>query len=146
MKLVDSNIWLALALSSHDHHDMAMAWFADRTSSDSALFCRATQHSFLRLLTMRSLMNAYGLPPFSNRTAWLVYEDFRAKERVAWAPEPRGLETHWKKTSSHARPSPKLWMDAYLAAFAIASGYTFVTTDKAFRQFKGLDLVLLEIA
>ncbi len=41
--------------------------------------------------------------------------------------------------------SPKLWMDAYLAAFAISGKLRFVTNDKAFRQFQayGLDLHLL---
>jgi predicted nucleic acid-binding protein len=34
-------------------------------------------------------------------------------------------------------------MDAYLAAFAQAGGYKMVTFDKDFRQFNGLDLVLL---
>ncbi len=39
--------------------------------------------------------------------------------------------------------SPKIWMDAYLAAFALAGGYQMVTTDAAFKQFRGLDLLLL---
>jgi predicted nucleic acid-binding protein len=39
--------------------------------------------------------------------------------------------------------SPKLWMDAYLAAFALAGRYAMVTTDAAFRQFRGLDLLIL---
>ena len=39
--------------------------------------------------------------------------------------------------------SPKLWMDAYLAAFARAGGYQFITTDRAFSQFTDLDLVLI---
>jgi predicted nucleic acid-binding protein len=34
-------------------------------------------------------------------------------------------------------------MDAYLAAFARAGGHRLVTTDRAFRQFSGVDLVLL---
>jgi predicted nucleic acid-binding protein len=34
-------------------------------------------------------------------------------------------------------------MDAYLAAYAVAGGYQMVTTDSAFKQFKGLDLELL---
>ena len=50
----------------------------------------------------------------------------------------------WKKLCSGARPSPKLWMDAYLAAFAIAGGYRFTTTDQGFKQFKNLDLHLIE--
>jgi predicted nucleic acid-binding protein len=45
--------------------------------------------------------------------------------------------------AGHAKPSPKLWMDAYLAAFALQSGHRLVTTDRDFRQFKGLDLFLL---
>ena len=39
--------------------------------------------------------------------------------------------------------SPKLWMDAYLAAFALTGGYRMVTTDTAFRQFQGLDVLVL---
>jgi predicted nucleic acid-binding protein len=34
-------------------------------------------------------------------------------------------------------------MDAYLAAFAQTGGYQMVTTDAGFKQFGGLDLVLL---
>ena len=44
----------------------------------------------------------------------------------------------------HGLASPKLWMDAYLAAFAIAAKQQLVTTDKAFRQFKDLDLLVLD--
>ena len=41
------------------------------------------------------------------------------------------------------KASPKLWMDAYLAAFTVAGGYQLVTTDKGFKQFKGLDILVL---
>jgi predicted nucleic acid-binding protein len=34
-------------------------------------------------------------------------------------------------------------MDAYLAAFAIAGGHRLLAFDRDFRQFEGLDLVLL---
>ena len=39
--------------------------------------------------------------------------------------------------------SPRVWMDAYLAAFARAEGCTLVTTDGAFKQFEGLDFLVL---
>lgn len=39
--------------------------------------------------------------------------------------------------------SPKLWMDAYLAAIAITGGFQLLTTDQGFKQFAGLDLILL---
>jgi len=38
---------------------------------------------------------------------------------------------------------PKVWMDAFLAAFAMTGGYQLVTTDRAFKQFKGLDVLVL---
>ena len=79
----------------------------------------------------------------SNKAAWQAYEGFLADERISWVEEPRGLESHWKKLAGNSKASPKLWMDAYLAAFAIAGGYQLVTGDKAFRQFKEIDLIVL---
>ena len=143
MLLADSNVWLALALSKHLFHPSARAWFAGQKPPETVLFCRSTQQSFLRLLTTSAVFAPYGIPPLSNKAAWSAYEGFRADKRIAWAEEPRGLEPHWKKLAAGAKPSPKLWMDAYLAAFALAGGYQIVTTDKAFKQFKRLDLIVL---
>jgi len=33
-------------------------------------------------------------------------------------------------------------MDAYLAAFAMAGGFTLATLDRAFSQFRGLPVVI----
>jgi len=146
MMLADSNVWLALALSKHGFHDVARAWLAERKPPQAALFCRSTQQSFLRLLTTRALLAIYGIPPLSNKAAWSAYEGFLADKRISWVEEPRGLESHWQKLAGNAKASPKLWMDAYLAAFALAGRYQLVTTDKAFKQFKGLDLLVLSRA
>jgi toxin-antitoxin system PIN domain toxin len=142
MVLADSNVWLALAISKHAFHAVARRWLAGQAPRE-ALFCRATQRSFLRLLTTSAVLAPYGVPPLSNRTAWSIYENFLADERIAWEEEPRGLEGHWKKLAGGSKASPKLWMDAYLAAFALAGGYRLATTDKAFKQFKGLEYILL---
>ena len=142
MALVDSNVWLALALSKHRLHPVARAWLGKQRPR-AIVFCRATQQSFLRLLTTSAVFVPYGIPPLGNKAAWSVYEDFRADERIAWAAEPRGVEAHWKKFTQGSTASPKLWMDAYLAAFALAGGNSLVTTDKGFKQFKGLDLLVL---
>lgn len=144
MVLADSNIWLALALSKHDFHAVVRAWFAHPKPSASVAFCRSTQQSFLRLLTTSEVFVPYGIPPLANKAAWSMYEGFLADRRITWLKEPRGLNSHWKKFAAGPKPSPKLWMDAYLAAFALVGGYQLATTDKAFKQFKGLDLVLLE--
>lgn len=58
--------------------------------------------------------------------------------------EPDGLEERWREYAVRPLSSPNLWMDAYLAAFARQSGCQFVTTDLAFRQFVGLDVVVLD--
>jgi predicted nucleic acid-binding protein len=54
MVLADSNVWLALALSKHQFHATAGAWLAEQAPQE-VLFCRATQQSFLRLLTTRAV-------------------------------------------------------------------------------------------
>jgi toxin-antitoxin system PIN domain toxin len=143
MPLADSNIWLALALSKHAFHDVTRNWLAKHKSAEPVLFCRSTQQSFLRLLTTQAVLSPYGIPALSNDTAWSTYEAFLADRRIAWANEPPGLEPLWKKLAADAKASPKLWADAYLAAFAISAGQQLVTTDKGFKQFKGLDVLVL---
>jgi predicted nucleic acid-binding protein len=97
-------------------------------------------------LTTSAVLAPYGIPPLSNKTAWSAFERFRADQRIGWVDEPPGLEASWKRLAGATKPSPKLWMDAYLAAFAMAGGYQLVTTDKAFKQFKEPDLVVLSKA
>ena len=144
MVLCDSNVWLALALSEHVHHVAARNWLETVEAPQSVFFCRATQQAFLRLLTNASVLGPYGNPPLTNRQAWRAYEALLADDRIVLrAEEPAGLETRWKQIAIRDTPSPKLWMDAYLASFALAGGYRMVTTDAAFRQFRGLDLELL---
>jgi predicted nucleic acid-binding protein len=80
----------------------------------------------------------------TNRQAWAAYQALLADDRIAFrSEEPAGLEVLWRRFGLRATASPKLWMDAYLAAFALAGGYRMVTTDAAFKQFGGLDLELL---
>ena len=144
MDLCDSNIWLALALSRHTHHAAVRKWFEAVHGPASVLFCRATQQTFLRLVTNASVLSPYGNPPLTNRQAWEAYQALLADDRIVFrAEEPAGLEAHWGRFALRETASPKIWMDAYLAAFAFAGGYRMVTTDAAFRQFRGLDLELL---
>lgn len=143
MPLADSNIWLALAVLQHPFHRAARNWFGGLTQARSVFFCRSTQQSFLRLLTTRAVFVPFRSPPLRNRAAWSVYEGLAADRLVAWTDEPPGLLSHWKRLTDVPRASPKMWMDAYLAAFAIAGRHRFVTTDKAFLQYKGLDVLVL---
>ncbi len=114
-----------------------------RSRANAVLFCRATQQALLRLLTNSAVLAPYGNSPLTNAEAWAAYEAFAADDRVTLAGEPKHLEPQWRQFAARDTSSPKLLMDAYLAAFAIAAGARLVTTDAAFRQFAGLDLLVL---
>ena len=145
MNLCDANVWLALALSRHVHHQESRRWFDSVAEPTSIVFCRATQQTLLRLLTNSAVLAPYGNRALTNAQAWKVYEAFAADDRVAMrVDEPIHLESHWKRLAARNTASPKLWMDAYLAAFAITADFALVTTDRAFQQFAGLNLLLLE--
>jgi toxin-antitoxin system PIN domain toxin len=142
--LCDINVWLALSLSGHQHHEAARGWLETIEEPASIRFCRATQQGLLRLLTNAAVLAPYGNPPLTNKEAWAVYEAFAADDRIVpQTDEPAGVEARWKDLAVHSTASPKLWMDAYLAAFALAAGCRMVTTDTGFRKFSDLDLVLL---
>jgi toxin-antitoxin system PIN domain toxin len=142
-KLADSNVWLALTLSKHGFHRGSREWFDRMKMADPVLFCRFTQQSYLRLLTTAAVLAPYGIAPLSNAEAWTAYEGWLDSGCVAFMDEPRGLDSNWKKLAARDAPSPKLWMDAYLVAFAVSGGYQLVTTDQGFKQFKGADLQVL---
>ncbi len=144
MTLPDTNVWLALVLSKHDFHAAASTWFEEQAEEQSVAFCRATSQSLVRLLSTAAMMNAYGLPAMSNEQAWKVYQGLLKDRRVTFAVESADIETRWGQFAARSTSSPKLWMDAYLAAFCASSGMTCVTTDGAFQQFKPLRLILLK--
>jgi uncharacterized protein len=142
--LCDSNVWLALALSKHVHHSAVREWLEAVEEPASVLLCRVTQQAFLRLLTNATVLGPYGNPPLTNREAWSACEALLDDDRIVFqGEEPPGVDLLWKEFAVRETASPKLWMDAYLAAFALAGRYRMVTTDAAFRQFRGLDLVIL---
>lgn len=142
--LPDTNVWLALALSRHRHHSVAKAWLEAVDAPSAVWFCRATQQSLLRLLTTTAIFAPYGNRALTNAEAWDVYAAFSSDDRIRlWDDEPPGLERYWRELARRDDPSPKLWMDAYLAAFARAGRCRLVTTDRAFRQFPGLDLQVI---
>ena len=77
----------------------------------------------------------------------MIYEALLTDFRVAFrADEPGKLDEYWTQYALHDSASGKLWMDAYLAAFARAAKFEMVTFDRAFQQFDGLRLTLLSTA
>jgi toxin-antitoxin system PIN domain toxin len=141
--LPDSNVWLALTIEVHAQHWPVMEWFTTFPESGSMFFNRSSQQSFLRLLTTAAVWTPYQLRPLSNSAAWSVYQDHLSRPQVLFLDEYNGTEDLWKRFAARSTSSPKLWMDAYLAAFAASAGLILVTTDRAFTQFKGCDVQLI---
>jgi toxin-antitoxin system PIN domain toxin len=140
MYLPDINCWLALAISSHKHHHPARAWFASLPPSRPCFFCRYTQMGFLRLANN---LSAFPQAAVTQDQAWILYDAFRSHPRVGFAVEPPTLEATWRPFTQTPRFSPKVWNDAYLAAFAQAGGYEVVTFDQGFTQFPGVAVTRL---
>jgi toxin-antitoxin system PIN domain toxin len=140
--LPDVNIWLALGLPEHVHHRTVTDWW--NSDDEPIYFCRASQQGLLRLLTTAAVLAPYKLAPLSNRQAQVRMDEMLDLERVRIADEPQSIDADWKRYADSGLASPKLWMDAYLAAFARCGGYRLVTTDKGFKQFKGIDVLLLK--
>jgi toxin-antitoxin system PIN domain toxin len=138
--LFDSSVWLALAFSAHPHHATARRTFAVADSAHPAAFCRATQQTFLRLVTTAAVQQLFASPVISNDEAWKKWELLMKLPQVVWLDEPKGLGTLWQKYARLSSASPKVWMDAYLAAFARGHDIALATLDKDFAKFTGVSV------
>ena len=143
--LFDTSTWLAATFEQHPSHSVARQALRQATATQAAVFCRATQQSFLRLLSTAALAKAYGAVPLTKSDALLTLDNLQALPQVTWRDEPPGVLGLWRTLAGLDSASPKVWMDAYLAAFAIAASLRLVTLDKDFNNFlpQGLDLALL---
>ena len=144
--LFDSNVWVALAFDAHPAHDAAREAMGRASDSRPACFCRLTQLSFLRLASTPALHSLYGVSVLTNDQVLRIYNSFTSHAAVAWRDEPATITSLWPRLAACSTPSPKVWMDAYLAAFAIAAGLTMVTTDRDLtaHQRSGLGVVVID--
>ena len=143
--LFDTSVWLASVFEQHPFHGIARQALQQATPAEPAVFCRATQQSFLRLMSTTVLQKTYGVENLTNRDALIALDTLQALPQVGWRDEPPGVFVLWRTLATRDTASPKVWMDAYLAAFAISSGLCMVTLDQDFKNFvpQGLDLNLI---
>jgi toxin-antitoxin system PIN domain toxin len=139
MLLPDVNIWLALTFDSHVHQPAAKTWF-DALTDEVCFFCRMTQQGFLRLATNR---HVFGMSALTLSEAWEKYDVYGSDPRVSFADEPANIEPTWRDYTERRVFSPKVWNDAYLAAFARTAGLELVTFDKGFAQYESLNCTIL---
>jgi uncharacterized protein len=125
----DVNVWVALTWEGHIHHRVAREWFEALDAAASIAFCRFTQISLLRLLTTRAVM---GADVMTQSEAWGAYDRWMQDDRILFVEEPANLEPTFRELSRRSRSDPKIWADAYLAAFSMIEGMRFVTFDQGF--------------
>lgn len=136
---------MAAAFPSHPHHLFALDELERATTRVPAVFCRATQQSFLRLISTPHVFRAYQPGIVTNGAALVLFERLCARPGIATLAEPPGTVALWHRLAARDTASPKVWMDAYLAAFAISCGLNFVTLDRDFQTYEahGLRLRIL---
>jgi uncharacterized protein len=137
--LPDVNVWISLIVAEHVHHEAATSWYK-AAEWDTLIFSRVTQMGFLRLLTNRSVM---GTRARTVDGAWRVIDQLRRSRQIRFASEPPGIENLWRDLTPPLQSGSSFWTDAYLAAFAKATGYTLVTFDRGFARYRNLSLEIL---
>jgi predicted nucleic acid-binding protein len=80
--LLDGNVWLAAAFPAHPAHANCQKVLLEATPGSPALFCRATQQSFLRLVSTPAIFNAYRSDPITDRDALSALAAFAALPQV----------------------------------------------------------------
>ena len=139
MFLPDVNLWLALVFDAHVHHSAAKSWY-DGLSGVACFFCRTTQQGFLRLATNPK---AFGGDAVSLIQAWSIYDTILNDPHISFVDEPSTVESLWRGYTQGQTFSPKVWNDAFLAAFAQAAGYELITFDKGFSRYADLNCTIL---
>lgn len=126
----DINVWLALSVAGHSHNASAWEWLAELSPDSLLIFSRYTQVGLLRLLTNQAAM---GEQTLNVDEAWGVYAKWLADPRVQFHPEPRHIETAFRRaTRPFATQKASKWIgDCYLLAFAKEIGATLITFDQA---------------
>jgi toxin-antitoxin system PIN domain toxin len=128
--LADVNVWFALAVEEHQHHRQARKWWQDTPGLFG--FVRISQLGLLRLLTSSGPMRGQ---PLTNEQAWAVWDGFLSDDRVRIFPELPAIADVFRSFSNVPQAAPKRWVDAYLAAHAVANEATLVTFDQAFARY-----------
>lgn len=103
-------------------------------------FCRVTALGLTRLLTNPLVTDGEA---FTVARSWKAYESFRALPEVGMLEEPGDCETLLAEWARAEVFTPKLWTDAYLAAFAVSGGLRLVSFDTGFARFPGLHFLHL---
>ncbi len=145
--LFDVNLWVALTFGGHRYHATAKN-VIERCSGDfPAFFCEATERSWLRLITIPAIQQSCDAEILTNEMALKFRAIWKKDSKICFLhEEPEEIRELWYRFAGIPSPSPKVWMDAYLAAFAILGNFEMVTLDRDFCKYEkqGLQLTILD--
>jgi len=75
--------------------------------------------------------------------AWQKYDILQSDPFVSYIDEPAGIEPLWRSFTKRQSFSPKVWIDAYLTAFAQAADFELITFDRGFTQYQHVRSTIL---
>lgn len=132
MKTVaDVNVLFATLLAAHPHHPVAWQWW-ERADDHSIALCWPTRMAVLRLLSNPKAMGGRAVSPEAALAAW---DALALDPRTFWCDPTVGHEPMFRRYVAGRQPSPNLWTDAWLAAYAESQGFRFTSFDADFRAF-----------
>lgn len=137
--LPDINVWLALAVKEHLHHMPAMRYWLNEAAAP-VCFCRVTMLGLVRLLSQPKVMGASAL---SLQAAMQAFQGWLELPGVRWVDEPAECSRTLTDVVAQGL-APRLWTDAYLAAFARSANLRVISFDADFRRFDHLALLHLQ--
>jgi toxin-antitoxin system PIN domain toxin len=138
--LPDVNVLVALMHKRHVHYAAAWAWVERQQNTDSICICRVVQMGVLRIATQQKILSQFAIHAEQFWTAW---DEMLLDTRFEMVHEASALEPIWRNLTVSLPVGVKLDTDTYLAAFAIAGGYTLVTFDRGFQKYPGLKTEIL---
>jgi toxin-antitoxin system PIN domain toxin len=137
--LLDASVWVALSTGDHSHYARSRRYW-DEEASDELAFCRLTALALLRHLTSPRILGEEAL---DGSRAWRALTTWLAVPRITLLAEPPGLDEFLGRWSDQPDLRGGHWTDAYLAAFAAASGCRLVSFDSDFRRYPGVEFLHL---
>jgi len=139
MDLPDINVWLAITIEDHPHHDRAVAYWKNNRSAQIG-FCRMTMLGYVRLLCNKHVMAGN---PMTTQEALDAYESLLQKPSIIFLREPVNIDPILAELVRDNHLNPNIWSDTYIAAFAIAAKLRVVSFDSDFKQFSNLNALIL---
>lgn len=137
MILCDVNVLVYAFQTDLDRHDDYRKWLEDVVTADSAFgLSELVLSSFLRIVTHPRIFS----PP-TPLTAGLEFVTALREQPNAVIISPG--ERHWQiftHLCENVEAKGNLIQDAYLAALAIESGSEWITTDRDYTRFPGLNM------